>query len=276
MGIEYVVTQSGSISAIVGNSAYVVQRDHPNYGRLSQAARNGDENEFLRLVDIPKTIERYAEGNVVVEHGLVKFRGEPVHNTLTQRILDLMNNGLPVAPLVRFLENLMQNPSKRAVQELYSFLEHKGLPITEDGCYLAYKRVRQDWLDCHSKRYSNHIGATLTMPRNQVDDNWGVDCSQGFHVGCMAYVGNFRTDGRILIVKINPKNAVSVPSSESTKMRVSEYTVVREFDRELERPLYYPDATPVESSQNFDNPWHDTANENDWFDEENYDDDDSL
>jgi hypothetical protein len=60
---------------------------------------------------------------------------------------------------------------------------------------------------------------------------------------------------RLLIVKVNPKNVVSVPKYEGhTKMRVCEYTVVSQITdivKELDKVVYTADA--VEISPDYDN-----------------------
>jgi hypothetical protein len=194
----------------------------------------------------------YSGGKVRVDNGQVFYGDFPVANTLTERVLKMMSEGFKADHMLRFLENLMANPSARAVRETYTFLENYGLPITDDGCFLAYKAVTNDYKDIHSRKFDNSIGAVVSMLRNQVDDNYGVDCSQGLHVGALDYVvtyGHFtkgaaRTEGgnRLLIVKVNPANVVSVPRFEGfTKMRVCEYTVVSEIldvVKELDKIVY--------------------------------------
>lgn len=78
------------------------------------------------------------------------------------------------------------------------------------------------------------------------DDNFGVNCSEGFHVGSLAYVTNFhppRPDDpqspRIVVTKQSPEDVVSVPSdSNCTKCRVVKYTVLREYTKELTSTIY--------------------------------------
>ena len=62
-----------------------------------------------------------------------------------------MREGLPFEPLVKLFENLMKNISYQTRTQLYDFLEHKNLPITEDGCFLAYKAVNSDYKDKYSR-----------------------------------------------------------------------------------------------------------------------------
>ena len=68
----------------------------------------------------------------------------------------------------------------------------------------------------------------LEMERNKVDDNRDVTCSYGFHIASFDYADTFQA-GRMMIVKVNPKDVVSVPSDHGNqKCRVSRYEVVGE------------------------------------------------
>jgi hypothetical protein len=75
----------------------------------------------------------------------------------------------------------MENPSYRAVNELYGFLEKNRLPITPDGHFLAYKKVRDDYKDIHSGTMDNSVGKIVEMERNQVNDDKNQTCSSGLH-----------------------------------------------------------------------------------------------
>jgi hypothetical protein len=134
--------------------------------------------------------------------------------------------------MVQFMENLMQNPSKRAVTELYGFLEKNSLPITPDGHFLAYKRVRFDYKDCHTGTMDNSVGKVVEMERNNVDDDKDRTCSTGLHFCSQSYLGHFGGE-RIVIVKINPRDVVSIPSDyNDSKGRACQYEVVDEIDKD--------------------------------------------
>ena len=132
--------------------------------------------------------------------------------------------------MVNFMDNLYQNPSKRAVDELYGFLEKGNLPITPDGHFLAYKKVREDYKDCHSGTMDNSIGQVVEMERYNVDDNKDNTCSTGLHFCSKDYLNSFG-GARTVIVKINPRDVVSIPSDyNQTKGRACRYEVVGEID----------------------------------------------
>ena len=126
----------------------------------------------------------------------------------------------------------MQNPSHRAVNELYDFLEAGELPITEDGCFLAFKNVRSNYMDIHSGTFRNQVGDVCEMLRNKVDEDKDRTCSYGLHFCSIAYLPHFSDSdgGHTMIVKINPKDVVAIPADyNNTKGRTCKYEVVAEY-----------------------------------------------
>lgn len=243
------VSSTGALVAIVNGKQYTIDKSHVNWHSLNDAFKNNDADKFVNLVDVVNTINtaaaKYSINGVKVEvkGEVVYYNGAALNNALTDKMIGMLREGHDIKPMVLFLENLMQNPSKRAVDELYNFLQHKGLGITEDGCFLAYKAVRENYLDKYSGTISNKPGTVVEVTRNTVDDNPNNHCSHGLHVGCLAYSGPggwYHTAGdKVLIVKVNPKDCVSVPTDHSfTKLRTCKYEVVGEFKGELNKSLY--------------------------------------
>jgi hypothetical protein len=143
-----------------------------------------------------------------------------------------MREGLPHEPLLNFFKNLMDNPSKRAVDELYDFLEAGELPITEDGHFLAFKNVRSNYRDIHSGNFDNSVGKVCEMPRNGVDEDKERTCSYGLHFCSIKYLPHFSDgeNGKTMIVKINPRDVVAIPADyNNTKGRTCRYEVVAEY-----------------------------------------------
>ncbi len=232
----------GNLTVILKNKAHQVIPDHTNYKLILEALPTATEDELLELVDIEKAVASFSDGQVSIVNGKVMFEGEEVHGSISKRIIEFMSKGLPFEPLVKFLENLMENPSMQSQQELYDFLEHENLPITEDGCFLAYKAVNSDFKDKWKGTFDNKVGQVCEMRRAKVDDNRKVGCSQGLHAGALNYVanyGNVDAGDNIVIVKINPEDVVSVPSDcNCEKLRTCKYEVVGLYQGELPKPLY--------------------------------------
>ena len=232
----------GNLTVILKNKAHQVIPDHTNYKLILEALPTATEDELLELVDIEKAIATFSQGQVSIVNGKVMFEGEEVHGSISKRIIEFMSKGLPFQPLVNFLENLMKNPSMQSQQELYDFLEHENLPVTEDGCFLAYKAVNSDFKDKWKGTFDNKVGQVCEMRRAKVDDNRGRGCSAGLHAGALNYVANYGSvdaGDNIVIVKINPEDVVSVPSDcNCEKLRTCKYEVVGLYQGELPKPLY--------------------------------------
>ena len=232
----------GNLTLILKNKAHQVLPDHINYRLIMDSLQSASEDELLELVDIETAVATFSQGRVEVKNGQVLYDGEEVHGAISKRILEFMSKGLPFQPLVNFLNNLMENPSMQSQTELYDFLEHQYLPITEDGHFLAYKAVRNDYKDKYAGTFDNRVGSVCEMRRAKVDDNRGVGCSQGLHAGALNYVasyGSVDSGDKIVIVKINPKDVVSVPNDcNCEKLRTCRYEVVGEYQGELLKPLY--------------------------------------
>jgi hypothetical protein len=168
-------------------------------------------------------------------------------------------------------------------KELYDFLEHEHLPITEDGHFLAYKAVRSDFKDKYRGVFDNSVGKVCQMQRAKVDDDRSRGCSDGLHAGALNYVasyGNLDAGDKIVIVKINPKDVVSVPSDcNHEKLRTCRYEVVGEYEGELLKPLYKADFSQddYEDDEDYDirddywDQFDDEDEDEDYEDEDDYD-----
>ena len=243
-----IITENSITVLFSGESPKMINCDHPNFNKCKEAIRKRDWRSLHDMINIEASVRKYVSSNGVrVENGTLYYNDEPMHGLIVDRVFQFMSEGLPFEPLVRFIENMMQNPSFRSRNELYNFLEHEGLPITEDGHFLAYKAVRADYYDIYSGKFYNGIGSRVSMPRPRVDDDCNRGCSAGLHAGSLDYVRGYGNDtSRYLIVKINPRDVVSVPSEDSRKLRCCEYLVVSEFKEQLNKPCYSSDGEMYE------------------------------
>ncbi|GAG22381.1 unnamed protein product, partial [marine sediment metagenome] len=132
-----------------------------------------------------------------------------------------------------------------------------------------------------SGKFKNTPGSHHRMRRNKVDDDRTKLCSFGFHVGTAGYArGFYRGTSRLVLVKFNPRDAVSVYSDISAnKIRVCEYEVVSEWNGvQLEEVCYDIDdgSKTVSPSKGepkdawFDNPTKQSEVCEDQFDEGDY------
>ena len=260
--IPYIVLANADVSFFFRGKSQVISADHVNYNKIVAKLNAGDGTGLAELVDIADSIRKF-DADLKVENGEVSYKGLPLHTTLADRLRGLMRDGFNFKPLAAFITNLYNNPSKRAIDELYPFLEHHGLPITEDGCFLAYKAVKNNYFDIYTGRtLTSKVGETVTMQRRDVDDNYERDCSNGLHCGALDYVVQYGAfvkgqpvpagGNRLMVVKVNPADVVSVPKYEGhPKIRVCKYVVVSEIAdvvTELDKVVYSATGTEVSES----------------------------
>ena len=307
--VGHVISGSGKITIMLGSKVYTVETDHVSYQEILSAIRTKDYSELETFLEIGKQVNKFGEGKVRVIDGIIYYDSMPVHNALTTRIIALMNAKMPFQPMVSFFDNLMLNPSKNTCDQIYTFLEFNSLPIGEDGTFFAYKRVTDDFKDFFTGTFDNSVGAVVKMPRNMCDDDMHKTCSTGLHVCSKDYLQYYQGGaGRMIIVKVNPKDVVAVPVDyKNTKMRCCEYTVVAEISKDIEKedskeyftaPLYTVKgevAEPMKKSNlpvgtvdpyqlgreafgrgvaDYDNPYNDDSNDFDRWNE-GYDDADN-
>jgi len=239
MKIPYILTEE-SLTVVVDGKAMTMQKDHPAWTQAIDALNKEEYDRLENLFDVSKAVEDYVdqESGISVKEGTVYFQGEVIHNVVVDKILGFMRQGLPFKPLVRFLGKLMANPSRRAVNELYAFLEHKSMPITPDGNFVAYKGVTEDFKDFHTRKFDNSVGQTLSMVRNSVCDDANIGCSYGFHAGSYEYAKGYASSGgHLMRVEIDPTDVVSVPlDCDCQKLRTAKYKVIA-IHESIERPL---------------------------------------
>jgi len=245
--VKYTLTED-SLMVLYGGETHTIQKGAPNFLSLREALVKEDWAAVPKHLSVGKAIETWAQGEFKIEGSVVRYKGSPLPADLTKRILGMATQGKSPQPLMRFWERLQRNPSGRSVDQLWSFLNHLGIPLTVDGCFLAYKGVNANYTDCHSGTFVNKPGAKFEMERNLVSDDPRASCHEGFHVGAIEYARGFGP--RVIICKVDPADVVSVPYDCSCrKMRVCRYEVVGNFGDRLDNLLYEGEVPPAEPVQ---------------------------
>jgi hypothetical protein len=282
---------------ISNGNKVTIYEDDPRFGEFKDLIIDGLYDEAEEM-DVKVTVQNFAAkfvGNnnfsISINDGVgtvtVMNTEWPLADVVVKRITKLVNEGFDAQPLVNFLSNLYSNPSKVAVDELFLFLDKSELPITTDGHFIAYKIVRNDYMDIYSKTIRNMVGDKPEMPRFAVDDNRHNTCSRGLHFCSKGYLSSYgssnRNDDRCMLVKVNPADVVSIPSDyDNAKGRACKYEVVGEVkDNEWRDVLSKADynktsvvnsdgsakVAPKDLRNKVD--WEDLANHGYYFDADN-------
>lgn len=213
--------------------------DVSRFNDVVSAIINDDEPELTRLVnpnlfveDVIKTLE----ANVVVYRNRIIIDGQVLQGYVIKRLVEAIQNDLPYEALLNFVKRLRMNPSYRANQDLYEFLEIGKMSLLPDGRVLAYKVICGNFLDIHSGTFDNSPGKIVAMSRADVDDNPNKTCSNGLHVCSPEYLSHFgaNCDTRVVVlVAVCPSDFVSFPRDyNQSKARVCEYEVLCVIDQE--------------------------------------------
>lgn len=230
------VVNANSLTVFVDGRTFAVTATNKLYKMILDAIKVKDWGVVRSLSRMKDLIVVKSHGAISVTDDAIYYNGNPIHNSLTTRIMDMFAGGFDIDPMMRFLDNLMQNPSVSAINELYDFLACSELPITEDGHFLAYKMIRGDYKDIYSGLMDNSVGNVLEVPRQSVDSDRYRTCSSGLHFASLNYVenggyGSLTSGHRLVVLKINPRDVVSIPVDyNNSKGRACKYLILEEIE----------------------------------------------
>lgn len=263
--MKYIVNQQAIVFFSNGKPIRI-EKSAPEYGRIMKCfdLPDAEQDDAINTILKEKT-EGFARDGFEIDPTEVTYQGERLPTALADKVRSICSEGLPVKLFAKFWESLQANPSANSVRQLYDFLAYKELPITEDGCFIAYKGVQKDGWSCHGNKNTkvlqgevdsagkikNNVGNTIEVLRRDVDDERSNHCSFGLHVGSLAYAESFAP--KVLVVKVNPADVVSVPEDCSCqKCRVSKYEVIDSFDSEIFASVTDSDGNPIESEEDYE------------------------
>jgi hypothetical protein len=230
--LPFIETKNG-FTVFPNGKPFLMETTDRRYSEVKDLVLKGASQEEVQ--DLVDNLSIFVKNNFEIdEMGNLLWGGEVIHNALSFRIKEMISGGYSLEPTKRFLDKINENPSETSRSELYDFLKVNSLPITEDGDFLAYKRVRLDYFDIYSKTIDNSVGRTVSMTREKVDDNKDNTCSTGLHFCSYDYFNSgMFTDGRLMVIKINPKDVVSIPADyDNAKGRCCKYEVISEIEQE--------------------------------------------
>ena len=242
---KYIISATQIVISRKNQPPVFVQKSDKRFAKVIELlkAKDWENLEVVLTGSLKNKILNYANGKIKIDEHDQVFIGEdtkPIPKVIGQRIVAFYKEGFPIDPIVNFWLKLRENPSSSSQSQLYSFLERNQIPITENGNFVAYKKVtvkNGKLVDTHTQTIDNSVGVTVSMPRSEVDDNPENTCSHGLHVAGWDYAQGF--GGSVLLeVEVNPKNVVAVPPDYGNqKMRVCEYTVVNTCEEKIDEIL---------------------------------------
>lgn len=238
-----------TISLFLDGEAYNADSSHPNWDEIYSKVFAGDTEGLAELFnELAAAVVEFAvlSDRVTISGGKVHVDHKPISEGLSDFLVQAYSSDdeRTAVAVTRFIENLQDNPSEASRENLFDWIRSQDkISITTDGLVVGYKGVKRDYHSHHSgPGYVNGVfsdgksgldntpGNVISMAREDVDDNTGVACGTGLHVGTWNYVnGNYYTNNsHYLVVTVNPRDVVSVPrDSNNTKMRCARYKSVK-------------------------------------------------
>lgn len=240
---DFILTPKSAIFILPDGTPLTIMSSDARYNEAVRLIKEDRLDDAIDLADKAKAIDKRTEGKFIVIDGVVNIDGQELPSALSSKLLSLVEQGRDTAYLERFWDNLRKNPTESSRRDLFAFLEANNIPITKDGCFIVYKKVREDYWDSHTGRtHMNKPGTTVSMPREDVDPNRDNTCSSGLHVAAWDYARSFSGE-RLMECKVNPTDVVAVPPDyNQQKMRVCRYQVLRETTTPYQEALYENDA----------------------------------
>lgn len=272
-----------SITIYYDGKPHTIRKDNANFDSLRSAIFEARYEDIPSLLDIKSAVEDFVEGDVEIRDEVVYYKGKHrLHGVVVDKLLEMLRSGMKDStPITNYIGRLMDNPSSNSVDELYTFLGYRSLPITPDGKVLGYKGVQNDfWSNTGNAdtivlqgetndrhQIYNGVGETIEIQRRSVDDNKDNHCSHGLHIGSYDYANGWSgNDGRLLLVEFDPQDAVSVPTDcDFQKLRVCKYKVIADITdsrKELDKVVYEPNKPIYGSDNDYDH--DDSSVDGDW------------
>lgn len=229
-----------SVTFVEEGRPILVMADDSRFEKCLSFYKNEDYSGLKSFLCPDKALEQISDGDLIInmDEGEIQYKGAPVHNVVTGRIMEAIDGKLPYKHLLAFLKNTIECDSFVVLNELYLFLEsNESMPIMEDGSFIAYRVVNNEYMSKHMNPDGtcnrNEVGDIVETQRNQVDPDRNQTCSNGLHFCSYSYIpfyGWNETD-RVMIVKVFPQDVIAIPSDyNNAKGRCCKYEVIGEVE----------------------------------------------
>lgn len=280
MNIPPYAENAKTFTVFIGDKPITVSKDNPKWPEIETLFKGGKYEEAIALMSpstVSKLVEKavseinFQDGEIRIQNGVVTVDGIVMDNFLTQKLVDQVSRfggSASIKPLANFMRKLLENPRVRVREELYKFLSHGEMPITEDGDFLGYRSVRlredgQLWSwTCGNPRLvrgivdsegyvRNSIGDSPLLEEGGANTDSSVECSYGLHVGTRGYAENFGSGAskRMIVVKVDPRHVRSVPHADATKLRTLGYTVLSFYTNPLLQTVSTNEGGEIEGGE---------------------------
>lgn len=243
MPIPYTLGET-SFSFFLNGKQHTLASDHPQIDEIITLVVNDEPAERIyELINVKQYVTVVSFGDVIIDSDdNVRFKGDIVPEYLAKRIIQHAHFGKAlVAPLIKFAEKLMKNPTLDVREDLYKWLDNGKMPIFADGDFMAYKLVSSEYKPLYNRGnygQDQSVGQIVEQPRNTCNQNRNATCASGLHFCSYDYLPVFQNynsgkGARVIVLKINPADVVAIPTDYNlSKGRTCRFEVIGEIEPE--------------------------------------------
>lgn len=245
------IVTPNTITVVFDEKTCLFNKDHKDYLKVRNLITEKKYFDVEDLITKAVRLKPMTKQKTMFKmvKGQTTFKGEVLPKAIIELLKRFQEQGIPFDGVVNFWNRLKKNPSESSREDLLLFMQHTGIPIREDGKFVAYKYVDQNFKDCHTHTFDNSPGKVVKMSREACDMNRHNTCSRGFHVAAWGYFASY-LGSHLMECLVDPEHVVSVPIDyNNMKMRVCEYKVLREVTEE-NKNIHYDTTSLKRGSKN--------------------------
>lgn len=219
---------------------------------LDNFLTNTDPKTVFKLFDLDKlntvSLEEFNNStDIITNVNNINLSKDKViiglHNDLlipfADKLKQYINPNQSKKGLKNFIRKLkvIHNRSSHTCEELLNFLEKAELPLTNAGNIIGYKKLQaygNMYVDIHTGKVKQNINYSVIMDKKDVDNSRSNACSNGLHVASLSYLSGFGSsiyeNTPVFLVVVNPYDVISVPTSDTTKLRCAKYNIIAKLN----------------------------------------------
>lgn len=221
----------GFINVILSDgSTKTADSSHEHFAEMVQLLLTNDQEEMNKVVELIDVKHKLINTNIAgleIVNSQITYQGERINSSIAAILIHRIEMGDQPLHLAAFIKRAVKNPSKVSMDTLFDFLAYNNIMINRSGMVLGWKFVNTDYRDNYTNSIDNSVGSVVEMERDKVDPNPDNTCSSGLHVGSIEYVARSANYNRIVLVSLDPADAVVVPTDyNGQKLRSCRYTVI--------------------------------------------------
>jgi hypothetical protein len=226
--LNWLKTPAGLLVKL-GGMLRTIHRSDARFAEIENAIKQGDMGIVEEKVfAVEKSVEKTEIFKI--DNGVIQVKGEDVVPAfIEKRLQEHAANGVEVKSLENFWNKLKQNPHVQNQETLLLFLEKNKFPLLQNGNFIGFKGLNENYTDKHSSKFDMSPGITRNWeadhPGRKIDYMFGRDChDSGYHVGSLSYSTNANSYGKTVEVEVDPRDVIYVsPNNTSWKIRVAEF-----------------------------------------------------